>query len=112
MVNLREASKFGIPEAREGYEQRKVAYRKYNEAIVKGWTKRIDDGKEYTDKDFILCERLIVRHFPEGGVIEIPTNSVLAIIDLERPIDPQIEVLEKSLIPIKANRKRVNKSTL
>ncbi len=109
--NLREASKHGVPTPRDGYEQRKVLYKKYNAAVIKGWSKRVDDGVEYTDKDFILCERLIVQHFPEGGVIEVPENSVLAVIDLDKPIDPQIEELEEFLVPPQTKKKRVNKST-
>mgnify|MGYP001586078250 CR=1 FL=1 len=48
-----------VPEPKEGYEQRKVAYRKYNEAYAKGWRIRNDNGLEYHGGDSILCERLI-----------------------------------------------------
>ena len=47
----------GVPEAREGFEQRLVVHRKYKAALAKGWVKRSDN--QYVDNDFILCERLI-----------------------------------------------------
>lgn len=61
-----------IPEPREGYEQRKVVHRKYNDAIAKGWCKRTD--VVWTDREFVLCERKVVINELESMVFMI-TNA-------------------------------------
>lgn len=74
----------GLPEPREGYQQCKVIHRKYNEAIQRGWVKRLDNP--WSDTDFVLCERRTkdltydniieaikesLEHFEEKDTVEI-----------------------------------------
>ena len=65
----------GIPTPKEGYEQRRVSYRKYNDAYGKGWRIRNDDGNEYHGGDAILCERLIVNVVPKE-VLDHPLYNI------------------------------------
>ncbi len=108
--NLREASKHGVPEPRDGYEQRKVLYKKYNAALIKGWSKRVDDGVEYFDKDFVLCERLIVVEKDDNNTFLATTPNVpeaVGVGDTPEEATADLEVAVEIVAEIK--KKRVGK---
>lgn len=64
----------GIPEPREGYEQRKVNYRNYHNAISKGFSPRLIGKMQVSGHDWILCERAIVDYIPK--IVRIDTTSI------------------------------------
>lgn len=72
----------GLPEPRDGYEQCKVIHRKYNEAIERGWVKRLD--KPWSDIDFVLCERKI-KDLTYDNIVETLKESL-------EPLDVVVEV--------------------
>lgn len=58
--DIRPPGNKNVPAPRPGYEQRKVAHRKYSDAVTKGWNERQDEGSiTYNGRDYILCEREI-----------------------------------------------------
>ena len=63
----------GVPEPKAGYEQRKVLFEKYQDAIAKGWLSRLKDtGERYMTQGCVIMERKLA-----GYVEPTVADSVL-----------------------------------